>query len=276
MARLDGGSFLMGSDAPEAFPTDGEGPVRRVTLDPFFVSTRPVTNAQFAEFVEATGYRTEAERFGWTFVFQNQVQGCGEPVPGSRWWQRVNGACWSRPYGPDSSVAGIAGHPVVHVSHHDAQAYCEWAGTRLPTEAEWEYAARGGREQNTYPWGGELEPGGRHVCNVWQGTFPDIDLAEDGFAGTAPADSYDPNGYGLYTVIGNVWEWCADYFHVDWHVLASRLNPVGPAEGLRRVVKGGSYLCHESYCRRYRNSARTSNSPDTSAGNLGFRVVRDI
>ncbi len=278
MVKLDGGSFSMGSESRDTLPEDGEGPVRRVVIDPLFAALHPVTNQQFAEFVHATAYRTEAERFGWTFVFQKQWTGGGDgqAVPGTPWWHRVDGASWSRPFGPDSSTRGIEDHPAVHISFHDAQAYCEWSGTRLPSEAEWEYAARGGLEQSIYPWGDELTPGGRHMCNVWQGTFPSTDLAEDGFAGTAPVLSYEPNGYGLFTVMGNVWEWCADFFHVDWHVLASRLNPFGPPFGNRHVLKGGSYLCHESYCRRYRNAARTGNFPDTSAGNIGFRVVRDV
>ncbi len=278
MARLDGGWFLMGSEAPDTLPLDGESPVRRVGLDPFFASLYPVTNQQFAEFVAAANYRTDAERFGWSFVFKDQIQHPMSRVAilGAPWWFRVDGASWSRPFGPDSSLAGLDTHPVAHVSFADAQAFCDWSGTRLPTEAEWEYAARGGREQTTYPWGDELLPGGRHMCNIWQGKFPDNNLAEDGFAGTSPVDSFRPNGFGLFSVIGNVWEWCADYFHTDWHALASQRNPVGPPTGATRVLKGGSYLCHESYCYRYRNSARTGNSPDTSAGNIGFRVVRDL
>ncbi len=278
MARLDGGWFLMGSESPDTLPLDGEGPVRRVYLDPFFASLYPVTNQQFAEFVAATRYRTDAERFGWSFVFKDQIQHQMNHVAvlGAPWWFRVDGASWSHPFGPDSSLAGLDTHPVAHISFRDAQTYCDWSGTRLPTEAEWEYAARGGLEQTTYPWGDELLPGGRHMCNIWQGKFPDKNLAEDGFAGTSPVDSFEPNRFGLSTVIGNVWEWCADYFNTDWHALASPLNPLGPPTGATRVLKGGSYLCHESYCWRYRNSARTGNSPDTSAGNIGFRVVRDL
>ena len=278
MAKLDGGPFLMGSEASDTLPGDGEGPVRRIIVDPFYISKTPVTTGQFAEFMAAAGYRTEAERFGWSFVFRNQVSHpqAELSVPGAPWWYRVDDATWNRPFGPDAATTAQEDHPAVHVSFNDAQAYCEWSGTRLPTEAEWEYASRGGLEQQTYPWGDELTPDGVHMCNIWQGTFPELDLAEDGYSGTAPVTSYSPNGYGLYTTIGNVWEWCADYFDAEWHVMASPLNPVGPPAGTKRVLKGGSYLCHASYCRRYRNAARTGNAPDTSGGNIGFRVVRDV
>jgi formylglycine-generating enzyme required for sulfatase activity len=171
MVRLDGGAFHMGSESPAPFPADGEGPVRRVALSPFYIAKYAVTNAQFAEFVRKAGYRTEAERFGWSFVFRNHVP---EPLhgpapPGTPWWVRVDGADWSHPEGPDSSVAGRPNHPAVHVSWNDAMAYCAWAGYRLPTEAEWEFAARGGLDQKTYPWGDDLTPEGRHMCNLWQG-----------------------------------------------------------------------------------------------------------
>jgi sulfatase modifying factor 1 len=278
MVRLDGGRFLMGSEAPEAFAVDGEGPVRTVLLDPFHISKFPVTNAQFAEFVARTGYVTEAQRWGWSFVFHNHVPAPrrGQALPAAPWWVRVDGADWKHPEGPDQPAAERTHHPVVHVSWNDAQEYCDWAGVRLPTEAEWEFAARGGLEQKTYPWGDDYMPGGRHMCNIWQGTFPDIDLAEDGFSAPAPVDSFAPNGYGLYTVVGNVWEWCADYFDAHWRRTATPANPVGPATGTTRVIKGGSYLCHASVCFRYRNAARTANTPDSATGNIGFRVVRDV
>lgn len=276
MVRLDGGPFLMGSESPEAFPLDGEGPVRRVMVDAFYIDIHPVTNAQFDEFVRTTNYRTEAERFGWSFVFRGHVQQ-GEVVPGvPPWWCKVSGADWRHPEGPGSGAGNRGDYPVTHISWNDATAFCEWAGKRLPTEAEWEYAARGGLEQKAYPWGDELTPDGKHLCNIWQGDFPEIDLAEDGYSSVAPVRSFPPNGYGLYEMTGNAWEWCSDWFHPSWHVQATRANPVGPLTGSTRVMKGGSYLCHQSYCNRYRVGARTSNSPESSTGNLSFRCVRDV
>ena len=270
----------MGTDDAEGFPADGEGPVRRVTVSAFAIDRHCVTNAQFARFVEETGYVTEAERFGWSFVFILFVprrllhRGIARKVPGLQWWYAVTNACWHRPEGPGSQVRERADHPVVHVSWADATAYCAWSGTRLLTEAEWEYAARGGLEQSRYVWGDELTPDGEHRCNIWQGTFPRINTREDGYAGTAPVESYQPNGYGLYNMAGNVWEWCADWWSPTYHLTGPRENPVGPAAGSARVMRGGSYLCHHSYCNRYRVAARTSNTPDSSTGNLGFRTAR--
>jgi sulfatase modifying factor 1 len=281
MVHLDGGSFLMGSEAPHRFPADGEGPVRKVLLDAFFIDVFPVTNESFAEFVGATGYVTEAERFGWSFVFQAHLSAeqrrlVEESVAATPWWCKVRAASWRHPEGSDSSVENRPHHPVVHVSWNDATRYAKWAGKRLPTEAEWEYAARGGLEQKLYPWGDELTPGGRHLCNIWQGTFPDFDTAEDGYSSPAPVDVFPPNAYGLYTVTGNAWEWCADWFSPNFHILATRLNPVGALHGSAKVMKGGSYLCHESYCNRYRVAARASNTPDSSTTNISFRCVRDV
>ena len=282
MIRLDGGGFLMGTDSAEAFPADGEGPVREVLLDAFYLDRSPVTNERFAEFTRAAGYKTEAERFGWSFVFHQQIppeeyaRRKNETVRGAEWWCKLDGADWAHPEGPDSSIADRPHHPVTHVSWNDANAYCEWAGKRLPTEAEWEYAARGGLEQRLYPWGDELTPGGRHLCNIWQGEFPRVNTAEDGYAFVAPVDAFPPNGYGFYTITGNVWEWCGDWFHPTFHVTATRSNPAGPPDGQAKVMKGGSFLCHRSYCNRYRVAARTSNTPDSATVNIGFRCARDV
>jgi formylglycine-generating enzyme required for sulfatase activity len=287
LVSLAGGDFLMGSDNTR-FPADGEGPVRKVTVSEYRIDPYAVTNAQFARFVEASGYVTDAERYGWSFVFHLFVpkriaRRVTHAVSGVEWWWQVRGACWKEPEGPGSTIEGRLDHPVVHVSWTDAVAYCSWAGSRLPTEAEWEFAARGGLEQATYPWGDELTPGGEHRCNIWQGEFPTHNTSEDGYAGTAPVDVYQPNGFGLYNTTGNVWEWCGDWFSADFHRNspaaapgdAAWPNPKGPPTGDTKLIRGGSYLCHESYCNRYRVSARSHNTIDSSTGNMGFRVVRD-
>ncbi len=282
MTLISSGEFRMGTESPEAWQADGEGPVRRVRVHSFYIDTCAVTNRQFQDFVNATGYKTEAEKFGWSYVFHLFVPekkrrrlSC-RPLPGLEWWLGLEGAYWRHPEGPGSTVRKRLDHPVIHISWNDAVAYCRWAGKRLPTEAEWEYAARGGLEQKTYPWGDELAPGGKHRCNIWQGRFPVEDTGDDGYRGTAPAKSFRANGYGLYNVSGNVWEWCFDRFSPDFHVEGPRENPRGPETGESRLMKGGSYLCHHSYCNRYRVAARTANTPDTSTGNLGFRCVRDV
>jgi len=268
----------MGSDSPDSNASDGEGPVRRITLSAFYISKFAVSNAQFGEFIHKTGYKTDAERYGWSFVFRNHLTSSSSRIhmPLTPWWVRVDGANWEHPIGPDSTIKNHLNDPVVHVSWNDATAWCDWAGFRLPSEAEWECASRGGLELATYPWGNELNPNGSHMCNIWQGQFPDNDLGEDGFTSVAPVDSFKPNGYGIYNTAGNVWEWCADYFDTEWHRHATRLNPVGPPAGVSRVTKGGSYLCHHSYCWRYRNAARTGTEPDTSSGHIGFRYARDV
>jgi formylglycine-generating enzyme len=280
MLRLDGGKFLMGSEDADAVVADGEGPVRSVIIDPFHLDRYPVTNEQFAEFIHATGYRTEAERFGWSFVFQGHLnQEDAEELQRPRavtWWCKVDGADWRHPEGPDTSIESRPHHPVVHVSWNDANACAIWAGKRLPTEAEWEFAARGGLENQRFPWGNELTPEGRHLCNIWQGDFPAKDLAEDGYSAPAPVDAFPPNRFGFYSMTGNTWEWCADWFSPDYHLFATRQNPVGPAHGPAKSMRGGSYLCHASYCNRYRVAARTSNTPDSTTTNLGFRCARDL
>jgi formylglycine-generating enzyme required for sulfatase activity len=282
MVKLDGGRFLMGTDSKDGFPADGEGPVRAVTLDPFYLDASPVTNQQFAEFIRKTGYQTESERFGWSFVFRKHIAPddmerlVDDTVRGVEWWCKVNGAKWEHPEGPDSSIETRADYPTVHVSWNDALAYCEWAGKRLPTEAEWEYAARGGLEQRIYPWGDELTPDGKHLCNIWQGEFPENDTAEDGYSAPAPVNAFPPNLYGLNTITGNAWEWCSDWFHPSYHVTAVKRNPIGPPSGTSKVMKGGSYLCHASYCNRYRVAARTSNTADSATTNISFRCARDV
>ena len=261
LLTLPGGPFTMGS-AEQRYPADGEGPPRTVPVEPFRIAAHAVSNDDFATFVAATGHLTTAEREGWSFVFGGLLPDHFPPtraVAAAPWWRQVPGAAWHRPEGVDSDLDARGDHPVVHVSWLDARAYCRWAGGRLPSEAEWEYAARGGLEGARYPWGDELTPGGEHRMNVFQGSFPEHDTAEDGFAGTAPVGAYAPNGYGLHNATGNVWEWCADRF--------------GPSQPGQRNMRGGSYLCHESYCWRYRCAARSANTPDSSAGNIGFRMA---
>jgi formylglycine-generating enzyme required for sulfatase activity len=275
MVALAGGDFVMGAETP-GYPGDGEGPAHRVRLSPFRIDPHAVSNARFAAFADATRHVTDAERYGWSFVFGGLLPDDFPPtraVSHAPWWRQVEGADWRHPEGPHSDVRGREGHPVVHVSWNDATAFCEWEGTSLPTEAEWEYAARGGLEGQRYPWGAELEPGGEHRMNVFQGRFPGENTCADGFAGTAPVDAFPPNGYGLHNMTGNVWEWCADWFASGYYGVSLAADPPGPAEGTHRVMRGGSYLCHESYCNRYRVDARSANEPDSSTGNLGFRVT---
>ncbi len=266
----------MGDHHGDGDPADGERPVHEVTVSPFRLDATTVTTTAFATFAKATGYVTDAERFGSSAVFHLAFRGSRADVLGSvvgaPWWLDVRGASWRRPDGPDGPAAR-AGHPVVHVSWNDALAYCAWAGTRLPTEAEWEYAARGGQEGARFPWGDDLEAGRRWRLNIWQGTFPTHNTGEDGHLTTAPVKSYRPNGFGLWQMVGNVWEWCADRWSPTWYRDSPRLDPTGPVEGAARVMRGGSYLCHHSYCARYRVAARTANTPESSAANIGFRCA---
>lgn len=278
MVYISGDDFLMGTNDQEGFPADGEGPIRKIEVDSFYIDMTTVTNEEFAQFIKETGYKTDAEKYGWSFVFYKLIsketaQQVKQQVHSTPWWWVVDGADWSHPEGPDSDISDRMDHPVVHVSWNDAVAYCKWANKRLPTEAEWEFAARGGLVQKRYPWGDELTPEGVHKCNIWQGNFPHTNSKEDGYLGTAPAKSFEANGYGLYNVAGNVWEWCSDWFTKGIHNRGGRKNPQGPAEGTSRIMRGGSYLCHHSYCNRYRVAARTANTPDSSSGNIGFRCV---
>jgi formylglycine-generating enzyme required for sulfatase activity len=282
MRPVPGGEFVMGTDGTHGFAADGEGPAHSVRLRPFLIDETTVTNEQFADFVNATGHRTESERFGWSFVFEGFLTAAQRSDPsirsvaGSPWWRQIHGADWRHPEGPGSNIKKRWRHPVVQVSWNDAVAYCAWAGKRLPTEAEWECAARGGDAGRMFPWGDELEPGGRHRMNVWQGVFPTRNTAADGHAGTCPVRSYPPNGYGLFEVTGNVWEWCHDWFDAAWYRVSPREDPTGPGAGRERVMRGGSFLCHASYCNRYRTDARSKNTPDSATSNLGFRCVRDV
>ena len=298
MVRIEGGVFLMGSDAhyPE------EAPAHKVRVDGFWIDTHPVTNAQFRDFVEATGHVTDAQRSAdpaqypgaipellapssVVFVKTRGPVNLSDPY---QWWTYLRGADWMHPRGPGSSLQGLWKHPVVHVSFADAQAYAAWAGKQLPTEAEWEYAARGGLDGAAYVWGEEYMPGGKPMANTWQGEFPWQNLAEDGYEWTSPVGSFPPNGYGLYDMAGNVWEWTLDWYQEHAkieHPCCTLANPRGGAADssfdprqpdvriARKVMKGGSHLCAPNYCRRYRPAARMAQPVDTSTSHLGFRCV---
>jgi len=267
MVQIPAGPFSMGTNNALAYPADGEGPKRIVELDEFWIDETAVTNQSFAQFVEATGYITEAELTGWSFVpafllseqDEQYLVGQSGDTP---WWVGVTAANWRQPLGPSSSTTDIQSHPVTHISWSDANAFAQWNGKRLPTEAEWEKAARGGRENSLYAWGDDLIVDGQHMCNIWQGDFPTFNSAQDGHLGTAPVHSFEPNGYGLYNVCGNVWEWTAD----SW-------NSTDLADN--KVIKGGSFMCHDSYCNRYRLSARTSHPKNGFTAHIGFRCVAD-
>lgn len=299
MSRIPGGTFHMGSD--DFYPE--ERPVHRVTVDDFWIDVRPVTNAEFARFVEVTGHVTTAERHPdptqyptasaaalvpGSLVFHKP----GRPVPLQdfrQWWAWAPAASWRQPQGSGSTIEGREDHPVVHVAYEDAEAYAAWAGKSLPTEAEWEYAARGGLDRAVFAWGNEVTPGGRHMANTWQGDFPWQNLATDGFEGTSPVGAFPPNGYGLYDMTGNVWEWTSDYFiprHAHEAVKTcciprnprvtepAALETIGGGPPIpRRVVKGGSHLCAPNYCLRYRPAARQGEAEDTSTSHVGFRCV---
>ena len=274
-ARFPGGASHVGTDRP-VIESDGEGPRRPVVLQPFAIDTVPVTNRRFAAFVRDTGTETEAERFGWAPVFRGLL---GEPptVPAGplSWWTRRDGACWHAPEGPGSDVADRLDHPVVHVSWHDAQLFARWAGGRLPSEAEWEHAARSGSGADLrFPWGNK-EPTDEEagLCNIWQGDFPHRNACEDGWYGTSPAGLFPPNGAGLHDVIGNVWEWTGDPFRVRSLRREARARDRAARREGAKVMKGGSFLCHRSYCYRYRIAARSPAAPDSGTSNTGLRVA---
>ncbi|ASJ71308.1 formylglycine-generating enzyme family protein [Granulosicoccus antarcticus] len=274
---IPGGSALVGTSDP-GVRDDGETPLRRVRMKPFRISQTAISNTQFLQFIEQTRYVTEAERFGWSYVFWQQVPEDIERtqgIPGIEWWRRVNGANWRDVNGPGTQARGWhPDHPVVHVSWNDATIYARWAGGRLPSEAEWEHAARGGLGDVKFPWG-DTEPDDTDTlpCNIWQGTFPDTNSGADGYLSTAPARSFEPNGYELYNLCGNVWEWTADnYSNKSRNPKArSRIRSMKDY----KLAKGGSFLCHKSYCYRYRIAARTGSTPDSTTTHQSFRVVWD-
>ena len=299
MRRIPGGRFRMGSDTNYA----EEAPAHLAEVDGFWIDTHPVTNENFAAFVAMTGHVTMAEMvpraedypgalpdmlFAGSLVFRKTAKTV-DTRDLSQWWELRRDANWRQPYGPGSSLAGLGDHPVVHVAYSDVLAYADWAGKALPTEAEWEYAARGGLDNATYAWGEVFKPGGRHMANTWQGRFPVRNSREDGWEATSPVGSFPANGHGLHDMIGNVWEWTQDWFKLGHAADAGKAccvskNPRGPAQGTidpaapipQRVLKGGSFLCAPSYCQRYRPAARHAESIDTSTCHIGFRcVVRD-
>jgi formylglycine-generating enzyme required for sulfatase activity len=276
VVRFPGGPSFIGTDRP-ALKVDGEAPRRPVRLKPFGIERHAVTNERFARFVDATGFVTEAEHFGWSFVFQTFLdERLSAPAPiDTPWWRRIDDACWRSPEGPGSTIQGREDHPAIHVSWNDAQAFAKWCGGRLPTEAEWEHAARGGAWDRRFPWGDEEPDDSRTLCNIWQGRFPDLNTVADGYAGTAPVDAFAPNPVGLFNMVGNVWEWCQDPFRTRSLTRAGRERDRQAAAETERVMKGGSYLCHISYCYRYRIAARLGRHPNTSTGHVGFRVAYD-
>lgn len=307
MAWIPGGTYSMGAAAAYASlcATEGltadAGPVHRVTVTGFWMDTHEVTNAEFAAFVQATGYKTLAEippsaeelpdvpkemLVAGSIVFIPPHQ----PVPlddFSQWWQYVKGADWQHPEGPGTSIVGKENYPVVHIAWPDAAAYAKWAGKRLPTEAEWEFAARGGHCGKKYSWGDELTPGGKYMANLFQGNFPHDNAGQDGYNGLAPARRFPPNPYGLYDMEGNVWEWCADWYRPDYYsqypANVAQLNPAGPATSYdpfepgvpKKVQKGGSYLCTDQYCSRYILGTRGKGDWHTGSVHTGFRCVKD-
>jgi formylglycine-generating enzyme required for sulfatase activity len=295
MVFIKGGTFSMGS-------TDGpsdERPVHEVTVKSFFMDRTEVTNAQFEAFTKATKYLTVAERPlsakdipGLLPEFEGKTLSLCFRAPkravdlrnSMQWWAPVVGSDWRHPDGPGSDLTGREKHPVVHVAWEDAVAYCKWAGKRLPTEAEWEYAARGGAAGLRFVWGNEFNPAGKWMANTWQGRFPSENTGEDGYKTTAPVGTYQPNGFGLFDMAGNVWEWCADWYLPEYYARSPKENPPGPDTSfdpdepgtMKRVTRGGSWMCADSYCRGYRPGARMKTSPDTGLQNTGFRCVKDI
>lgn len=274
---VKGGDSFVGTQNP-IIGLDGEGPERRIVLKDFLLEAETVTVSRFSEFVAATGYRTEAERFGCSAVFSGLVrnpQAITEEVARTPWWARVDGATWKEPEGPGSSITDRVDHPVTQVSWNDANAFATWVGGRLPTEAEWEHAARGGNRRRRYPWGDDEPSEEKVFCNIWQGRFPNHNTLADGFFGTAPARSFEPTQDGFYNLSGNVWEWVSDAFRVRSVSRQAKLRNETARKHAERGLKGGSFLCHKSYCFRYRIAARMGLSPDSASSNTGFRVAYD-
>lgn len=280
MKKIKGGTFMMGTNSEEGFLDDFEGPQVAVNVKDFSIADTSVTNQEFAQFVKETGYKTLAERQEWSFVFilfvpEGEREGYPHPA-GAPWWLQVPNACWKHPYGENSNLVGLEDHPVVHVALEDALAFCNWSGMSLPTEAQWEYAARGGR-QSEYPWGDTLLEGGYYHANTWQGRFPYENTGLDGFIGTAPVYEFLPNDFGLYQMIGNVWEWCRN---ARYTLLAS-FNEDDyelPKYGIQEeeyAIRGGSFLCHCSYCNRYRVAARNGCLSTSTSSHLGFRCLKE-
>lgn len=258
MIRIEGGRFLMGDDDGMPFET----PAHYVEVDAFWIDEHEVTVAEFARFVAATGYKTDAEKFGWSGVFEFENGA----------WTRVEGADWRHPSGPNSVAKDD--EPVCQISWNDAQAYAKWAGKRLPTEAEFEFAARGGLSGKKYAWGDELLPGGKSMANYWQGEFPSRNTAADGFLRRAPVKSFPPNGYGLYDMTGNVWEWTSDWYDPMYYAVSPPKNPRGADAGSERSLRGGSFLCADNFCSNYRVAGRSHSEPDSGLENVGFRCVK--
>ena len=299
MVWIPSGTFWMGSDNGQ----DDEKPPHQVTIDGFWMDKTEVTNEKFEEFVRATSYVTVAERkldakdfpgvdpsalVPGSIVFSSSdeqitAEDLKNPAMHSLWWKYVPGANWRHPEGPSSDLKGREKHPVVHVCWEDAIAYCKWAGKRLPTEAEWEYASRGGLDRKPFVWGDDLKPNGKWNMNIWQGDFPKQNALDDGAKGTSPVGSYAPNGYGLFDMAGNVWEWCSDWYLPDYYGNSPANNPKGPDTSydpnepgvMKKVTRGGSYLCADSYCAGYHPSSRMKSSPDTGLSHTGFRCVKN-
>lgn len=278
------GIFEMGDAFNEGVPFDYETPTQLLMIDAFEMDETPVTNQAFQQFIEATGYVTEAEKFGWSYVFYmlipEEERTVWQSVPQTPWWLCVDGATWKTPEGAGSNIYNRMDHPVVHVSRNDAIAYCQWAGKRLPTEAQWEYAARA-NSTTRFPWGDELVMDNQYMANTWQGNFPRENEATDGYVGTAPVYTYTPNVFGLYQMIGNTWEWCAnpsDMLLSQFTKLSADdiwENHVAPSDA-DYAIRGGSFLCHHTYCKRYRVAARNHNSGSSTSSNTSFRCIRVI